>query len=157
MDLEKFVQNFWARVDKTNDCWLWKYAKSSRYGSSYLPSSVKKFFNIDLDSMPVHRISWLITYGKLPDFLVCHKCDNPSCVKPEHLFDGTHKQNSIDMAKKNRAGQSKLTIDQVLAIKSAKTNKEAMRLGLDFNIHPTHAVGIWQGKFRKSIKAKENI
>ena len=50
-----------------------------------------------------HRVSYFITYGRFPQELrVCHTCDNPSCVKPEHLFLGTAKDNFEDMAAKGR-------------------------------------------------------
>lgn len=49
------------------------------------------------------RVMWEVTYGKIPSkMLVCHKCDNPSCVNPEHLFLGTNKDNVQDMINKKR-------------------------------------------------------
>lgn len=75
-----------------------------------------------------HRVAYQKAYGEIPKGLcVLHKCDNPSCINPEHLFLGTHKDNTKDMFTKNRAnkakgvtnGTSKLTEAEVLQIRNS--------------------------------------
>lgn len=86
---------FWSRVETGNisQCWPWKGRKIKGYG--YLTLDGKGFY--------AHRVSWLLFFGEDPgNKCVLHKCDNPPCVNPNHLFAGTHKDNMRDMFKKGR-------------------------------------------------------
>src|SRR3990167_2058280 len=100
--IKNTVKDFWDKVDKTDSCWLWKVGKNKDgYGR----------FRFEMKIKVSHRFAWEITFGKIPSgMLVCHKCDNPPCVNPSHLFLGTHKDNAIDKSQKgrgyNRSGEN---------------------------------------------------
>lgn len=87
----KSPERFWDNVGKTDGCWLWK---GVRFPTGYGLSSCHTY---------AHRMAWELTYGRIPAKLfVCHHCDNPPCVRPDHLFLGTAKDNTQDAVRKGR-------------------------------------------------------
>ena len=90
-------ERFWEKVDTSGECWEWTASTShGGYGRINLPGSPKR-------SMGAHRYSFLLHYGPFDQRLfVCHHCDNPGCVRPNHLFLGDAIDNAVDMSLKRR-------------------------------------------------------
>jgi len=97
----------------------------------------------------------MIHRGTIPeDLWVLHKCDNPSCVNPDHLFLGTHKDNQADSVRKmrhrsigERNPKAKLTTDEVIKIKAS--DKETAILANEFNVS---TYSIWRIKSERAWK-----
>jgi len=105
-------ERFWPKVNKTEGCWEWTACIRNGYGAF----GVKKN-----EVLNAHRYSWILSYGEIPEgLLVCHHCDNRICVRPDHLFLGTHYDNTHDGIVKGRIQPLKgfkLTKPQVRFIK----------------------------------------
>lgn len=95
------AERFWALVNQTDSCWLWIGAKS--------PKGYGRFCVRHGYTTEAHRFAWELAHGPIPDSLcVLHNCpngDDPSCVRPDHMWLGTIAQNNRDMADKGRASR----------------------------------------------------
>lgn len=90
---------FWSKVKQTEGCWLWMGARDpDGYGS----------FRVGSRGTHAHRIAYALKVGHIPSgFSVLHKCDNPPCVRPDHLFLGTQLDNVHDMMSKSRGNKAR--------------------------------------------------
>ena len=102
---QTFEERFWARVKKTEECWIWTGNIARGYGQ------ISQKVNGSWRIRRAHRISFEMASGQpIPEGMeVMHSCDNPSCVNPAHLSLGTHFDNMRDMAAKGRDAHSKRT------------------------------------------------
>ena len=89
-------ERFWAKVDKTETCWMWT-AGTNRFGYGKFSARGK--------TVGAHRYAYILFNGSIPSgLLVCHKCDVPGCVNPEHLRLDNSSGNTRDMVSKGRHG-----------------------------------------------------
>lgn len=106
---------FWKRVTKSDDadgCWT----HSGSLGSHGYPQAT----GFRGYSEPAHRVSWYIHNGAVEGGLfVCHRCNNRMCVRPDHLYAGTHKQNMDDMARAGHPNR-KMTEETVRLVRTSK-------------------------------------
>lgn len=81
-------ERFWSYVAKSDGCWEWT-GKIGKNGYGVFFANVKAY--------PAHRKSWQMANGPIPSGMhICHHCDNKKCVRPDHLFVGTHADNMRD-------------------------------------------------------------
>lgn len=108
---------FYSRIEVTDDCWLWTGPKNAK-GYGYLGRGGR-----GAPKVLAHRLMWELVQGSIPNGMrVLHRCDNPPCVRPSHLWIGTQAENLADMTAKGRArrnGQAKLDKESVAAIRNA--------------------------------------
>ncbi len=130
-----------------DECWEWQgYININGYGQTRIGGRKGKAYQ-------AHRLSWIVHFGGIPDGLhVCHKCDNPPCVNPNHLFLGTNLDNIKDRMKKGRSvaawkgisreqhPSSKVTDKQIIEmVNLRKKGKKLNIIALMFGITPRHA------------------
>lgn len=93
-------RRFWKFVEKTDDCWIWRGSLDKEgYGC----------FNYRSKTIKAHRYSFELYNNRriANGSFICHKCDNPSCVNPDHIYEGTHKDNMNDLRDRKRWGKKR--------------------------------------------------
>lgn len=128
-------ERFWSKVDRSGECWLWTAVRGpSGYGEFQLRKGRK---------VRAPRLAWELTYGRtIPEGLqIRHACDNPPCVRPDHLSVGTAAENSQDRVERDRQTRGErhwhaiLTPDQVLEIRRRRAGGEQSRsLAAEFGV-----------------------
>lgn len=138
-----------------NGCWEWQKCKMRGYGVIHISREKRKVL--------AHRLSYEIFVGKFDgDLFVCHKCDNPTCINPDHLFLGTAQENMKDCLEKKRlfpirsvahlrgdkvSKGGKLSPEQVKEIRTLRSQGvKRKEIAERYNITPEHVHGIVTGK-----------
>lgn len=141
---EPVEDRFWRLVQKSEGCWIWTGGSSSAgYGR----------FAIHAHQMVgAHRFSYALVHGPIPDGLfICHTCDNPPCVRPDHLFAGTPQENSTDCVQKQRRPDqrgkgTKLTRERADEIKRRVSEGASQaNVAREYGISPSHVSRIMSG------------
>lgn len=134
------VERFWKKVYKGESCWIWTGDTHKGYGSITLSPNIK---------LAAHRVAYTINKGQIPaGMIVCHKCDRPPCVNPDHLFLGTHQDNTTDRISKGR-GQIRLSAEKASQIKHLVGVKSASAVARQFGVSPKQISEIWDGLYWK--------
>lgn len=156
---------FWAKVHKNglNGCWTW---------TGYInPGGAGRFAPVGHKPLSAYRYSWELNVGPIPEgMLICHHCDNRACVRPDHLYVGTQRDNVRDAIERHRFYRggaytpyripprygadnkmTKLTDDQVREIRAIYPSIGARRLGKMYGVVPSAIQGIVKGRTRQHV------
>lgn len=142
------ADRFWSRVSKTDGCWIWTGLLSTHgYG----------IFSIKSRHIIAPRYSWKLHFGDIPGNMhVLHRCDTPACVRPDHLFLGTHQDNMADMVAKGRHHHGEnhrshvLNDEKVREIRASPASLS--QLAKMYGVDPSMISRIKSGKAWKHVK-----
>jgi hypothetical protein len=169
LSLEASIKKFWEKVDKngpimvhmTTPCWIWLGCKSKK-GYGQLTFQGKNWW--------AYKFSYWIYYGEIPSTnIICHHCDNPACVNPEHLYLGTYKSNMIDREQRGRVNRVKgqqhknaklteLEVIEILTIWEQSFKKRGLvpKLALKYNVSRATVSNIVKHKGWKHVSLQTN-
>lgn len=131
------MKRFWSKVEVRgmDECWTWvANTTPTGYGMFWFKGKMRR----------AHRVAWILTNGPIPDGLcVCHRCDNPGCMNPQHLFLATQEGNIQDRVQKGRSARprgeeintAKITAKQAVEIRRRTDEGEVpARIAEDYPI-----------------------
>jgi len=132
-------RRFWEKVDRTQaPCWHWCGARRGSLGYGAITLGSRRDGTRVVEA--THRVAWMLTYGPLhPSAKVLHECDNPLCVRPDHLFLGTDGDNVRDCVAKgrHRSGTTKLSDHDKECIRTLSESRTTAELSKMFDVDET--------------------
>lgn len=149
-------ERFWSKVDVRgqNECWEWKACYRNK-----VPGFEYGAFWLNRRHQPASRVAWELTNGPMASgMFACHKCDNPGCCNPAHVFPGTNQENTADKVAKGRQVKgervhtAKITEKDVLAIRAMRPPGKKAPTGLPgaiaekYGITKQYVSEIWSKK-----------
>lgn len=149
-------ERFWEKVDirGEDECWEWQGSRHWRWKYGHFVISGK--------TVAAHRVSWELNNKKHipPNMCICHKCDNPPCVNPNHLFLGTIADNNLDKKMKGRQdekgeknGRAKITEKDVFDIRVVhKLGATYASIGREYELSPETISSICKGRLWSHVK-----
>lgn len=154
--MDKDLKRLLSRVEITDGCWLWKGA-GVKYGVFWFAGANES----------AHKVSYMLHKGDIPlGMQVCHTCDHPKCVNPEHLFLGTAKDNAQDRVRKDRNRKqhgelqemSKLSNEQVRELRRSYKTGEVSQASLAryYSVSPTTVHDIVHNRIYKEELINES-
>jgi hypothetical protein len=120
------AKRFWSKVDKSGACWLWTGCVR-RLNDNYK----QPWFTVNKIGRRAYRVAWELTNGPIPPGLqVMHDCDNPVCVRPDHLRLGTQQENMRDMVSRGRSASGERHSQAVFTLAEARRVKAMVASGV---------------------------
>lgn len=151
---QPLAERLWARVTKQpSGCWEWQgHRRTDGYGQLGRGGR-------DEGLIEAHRASWELTHGPIPEGLsVCHRCDNPPCCNPDHLFLGSPADNVADAVAKGRVArgerlpQTKLSDDDVFRVRLlGRQGVRQAEIARRFGVSQGHVSALIAHRYRKAI------
>lgn len=130
------IQKFWNNVATGEGCWEWQAARNPT-GYGHLNGQSGGY---------AHRYAWELANGRSipPGMCILHRCDNPPCVRPDHLMLGTHRDNIRDAIAKGRMSHAKLTLPDIEAIGALRGSASAIGLAGRYGVTRSTIYRVWR-------------
>lgn len=153
--LDADLKRFWAQVERTDSCWLWRGAQTGQGYGGFMTRRADH----SRQYWPAHRYAYTHTVGLIPEgMFLLHSCDHPACVRPDHLRVGTQKENIADAIERGRWKRPPLQrevrghlfkvslADAALIREARRSGVRVMDIAAAFAVSPSYVSNIIAGR-----------